>query len=157
MAEELIDSLARLQGVDVAGRSSTFGLKDVDAATVGKTLGVSYVLEGSLQKQGDEMGLRLNLVDTRSGFQVWSEKYRRTLDDVFAVQEDVAANVVRSIAPQLHVDELRAVSATKNFASYDYFLKGRQYTHWFSKRGHLLAIEMFEWSESGKVYEQRTT
>ena len=144
MAEELINSLSRLAGVKVAGRTSTFGLQNTNTFDIGSKLGVAYVLEGSMQRQGEELNLRLHLVATDTGYQVWSEKYRRTLDDVFAIQEDIAENVVRSIAPQLQPGEVLKVPAKTDFEAYDYYLRGLQFTHRFSKRGNLLAIEMFE-------------
>lgn len=144
MAEELINALSRLDGLDVAGRSSTFGLQDANAITIGEKLDVGFVLEGSLRKQGAELNLQLHLVDTSTGYHVWTQKYRRTPDDVFAVQEDIAENVARSIAPQLRPGQTLKAPARTDFEAYDYYLRGLQYTHWFTERGYLLAIEMFE-------------
>ena len=144
IAEELINALSRLDGLDVAGRSSTFNLHEADLFEIGERLDVGFVLDGSLRKQRDELSLHLHLVDTATGYQVWSEKYRRTLDDVFAVQEDIAEKVARAVAPQLSTGTLLKVPVRTEFAAYDYYLRGLQYTHWFTERGHLLAIEMFE-------------
>lgn len=143
IAEELIITLTRLRGVRVAGRTSTFGVQNADAFTIGEKLRVSFVLEGSLRKQADQLSLQLHLVDTGTGYHVWNRKYRRTLKDVFEIQEDIADNVARSIAPTLSVAELPGAPATTDIEAYDCFLRGRQYSHGFSERGYLHAIELF--------------
>ncbi|HEX6048709.1 MAG TPA: protein kinase [Gemmatimonadaceae bacterium] len=128
ISEELIATLARIDGLRVASRTSAFAFKgrDVDVRTVGAQLGVSTVLEGSVRRAGDKLRITAQLVNVADGFPLWSETYDRTAGDAFAIQEDIA----RSIAQTLRV---RLVGAAGNSSgggapdpeAYDLYLKGR--------------------------------
>jgi len=103
LAEELLNVLAKIQGLRVAARSSAFAFKGRNAsvAEVGQALGVATVLEGSVRKAGDRLRISVQLVKVADGFHLWTERYDRTLDDIFAVQDDIAQAVVKELRTTL--------------------------------------------------------
>ncbi len=103
LADELLNVLAKIRGLRVAARtsSSTFKGKSVPIAEVGQALGVATVLEGSVRKSGNRVRIAVQLVGVADGFPLWSETYDRTLDDVFAVQDDIAQAVVKELRQRL--------------------------------------------------------
>jgi len=129
LAEELTDTLARLQGLRVAGRGSAFRFRapERDLPAVGRALNVKTVLEGSVRKTGTRLRVNAQLVDAAGGYQLWSQRYDRELDDVFAVQEEIA----RAVADALQVALLGASSVPlvkerpRDVEAYDLYLKGR--------------------------------
>ena len=96
LAEKLIDALARLEDLRVVARTSAFQFKGRahDLRKVGKQLGVEMVLEGSVRKAGNRIRVNAQLINTDDGFHLWSERYDRDMDDVFAVQDEIAQSVV---------------------------------------------------------------
>ncbi len=92
MAEEIITSLNHLKDLKVAGRTSSFQFKgkNIDLHKIGEELGVNTVLEGSIRKQGNRIRLTAQLVNVKDGFHFWSEKYDRNMDDIFAIQDEIA-------------------------------------------------------------------
>jgi len=92
LTEQLINDLARVPDLKVVGRSSSFQFKgkNEELRTVGRTLGVASVLEGSVSREGDRVRIRAELVKTEDGFQLWSETYDSKIDDIFAVQDEIA-------------------------------------------------------------------
>jgi len=99
LAEELLNVLSKIRGLRVAARSSAFRFKGraADAADVGRALNVGTLLEGSVRKAGNRMRIAVRLVKVSDGYQFWSETYDRTLDDIFAVQDDIAQSVVKEL------------------------------------------------------------
>jgi TolB-like protein/Flp pilus assembly protein TadD len=103
LAEELINALTRIPGLKVTARTSSFAFRDrrADVREIGRELGVGAVLEGSVRRSGTRVRLTAQLVDTEDGFHLFSEVYDRTLEDVFAVQDEVARTIVRELEPRL--------------------------------------------------------
>jgi TolB-like protein/Flp pilus assembly protein TadD len=103
LAEELLNVLSRIQGLRVAGRTSAFSFKgkQTSFAEIGQQLNVSSVLEGSVRMAGHRVRIAVQLVDVADGFHVWSETYDRTMDDIFAIQDDIAASVVEEVRSRL--------------------------------------------------------
>src|SRR5215467_9058356 len=101
VTEEILNALAQIPGLKVAARRSAFQFKgsDLDLKKIGQVLGVAHILEGSLQKAGDQVRINVQLVDVNNGLQAWSEKYDRKLDNVFAVEDEIA----KAIATKLRV------------------------------------------------------
>ena len=99
ISEEILHTLAQVDGLRVAGRTSSFSLKGKNTKEVGEKLNVGNVLEGSLQRQGNRVRVTAELVDARNGFRVWTETYERELDSAFALQDEIA----RSIADALKI------------------------------------------------------
>jgi TolB-like protein/Tfp pilus assembly protein PilF len=128
MSEELLNALAKVRGLRVAGRTSSFAFRNAekDLREIGSELGVRYLVEGSLRKQGDRLRITAQLVDAGDNFHIWSETYDRTLDDVFAVQEELA----RAISDQLQVSlGLEGggvlVAPTADIQAYDLYLRAK--------------------------------
>ena len=130
LAEELIDALARLEGLRVVARTSAFRFKGdaLDLRDVGEKLNVKTVLEGSVRKAGNRLRINAQLIDTQNGFHIWSERFSRELDDVFAVQEEIAATVAARMNLTLAQGE-GARRRTKNLDAHDAYLKGRFLLH----------------------------
>jgi TolB-like protein len=96
LSEELLNRLARVPGLKVIGRTSSFSFKgkNEDLRTIGRALGVRTVLEGSVLESGDQVRISTRLVDTSDGTMIWSDKYDRTMTDIFAVQDQIAAAIL---------------------------------------------------------------
>jgi TolB-like protein/Tfp pilus assembly protein PilF len=103
LADELLNVLAKIRGLRVAARSSAFTFKNKGAtvAEVGRALNVATILEGSVRKAGNRMRVSVQLVKVADGYQLWAESYDRTLDDIFAVQDDIALSVVKELRSTL--------------------------------------------------------
>jgi TolB-like protein len=103
LSEEILNLLAKVPGLAVTARTSSFAFKgrNEDVRNIGKTLSVSTVLEGSVRKSGERVRITAQLIDVASGTHLWSETYDRTLTDIFAVQDDVAAEILDAL--QVHV------------------------------------------------------
>ena len=95
--------LSKIRGLRVAARSSAFTFKGTKAtiAEVGRTLNVATVLEGSVRKAGNRLRISVQLVNVADGYHLWSERYDRTLEDIFAVQDDIAQSVVKELRATL--------------------------------------------------------
>jgi TolB-like protein/Flp pilus assembly protein TadD len=131
MSEELLNLLARVPGLKVAARTSAFAFKgrNVDIREVGKELGVETVLEGSVRQSGDQVRITAQLIDTESGFHLWSETYDRRLQDIFAVQDEIAQAIVEKLkielAPKDQQLAQRDKAPTQNVEAYELYLQGR--------------------------------
>jgi TolB-like protein/Flp pilus assembly protein TadD len=128
MADELITALMSLEGVRVASRTSAFQFKGraEDVGEIGRRLRVRHVLEGSVRRAGNRLRVTVQLTDVAEGFQVWSERYDRALDDVFAVQDEIARTIVERLELDLGRRDDRIVPrATRNMEAYNIYLQGR--------------------------------
>lgn len=131
MSEELLNLLARVPGLQVAARTSAFAFKgrNVDIREVGRELGVETVLEGSVRQSGDQVRITAQLIDTETGFHLWSETYDRRLQDIFAVQDEIAQAIVDKLKIQLAPKEQelaqRDMAPTQNVEAYELYLQGR--------------------------------
>ncbi len=173
LSEEIRTLLSRVPGLKVIGRTSSISFKDenVDIRTVGRTLGVKTVLEGSVRKSGETVRITAQLVDASNGAQIWSETYDRPMKDIFAVQDDVASAVIDAL--QLHVStDWSRGRPTDIPEAYTLFLKAKAsmnlYDHRFAEKLLLGAIELdpefaeaYEmlayayWRQAGGVIEAR--
>ena len=147
IAEEIINALTKIQALRVASRSSAFAFKgkNQDMRQVGEQLNVSTVLEGSVRKAGERIRITAQLISVADGYHLWSERYDRNLEDVFAVQDEIAENIVRALRVVLTEDEKRAIEKprTENVQAYEYYLRGRQFFHQFREKGLQFARRMF--------------
>jgi serine/threonine protein kinase/Tfp pilus assembly protein PilF len=147
LAEELLNDLAKIQGLRVVARTSSFQFKgkNEDLRAVGDKLNVGNLLEGSVRKQGKKVRITAQLIKAADGFHLWSETYDRDLNDIFAVQEDIA----RSVAASLRVTLLGGTPATspteeKNADAYSAYLQGRYFYERLSKENLEKAISYYE-------------
>ena len=127
LAEELLNVLAKIRGLRVAARSSAFSFKGKGAtvAEVGRTLNVATVLEGSVRKAGNRMRISVQLVKVVDGYQLWSETYDRTLEDIFAVQDDIAQSVLKELRATLLGEVADATADRQVTAAVAAAVKGR--------------------------------
>jgi len=148
IAEEIINALTKIQALRVASRTSSFAFKgkNQDIRKVGEQLNVTTVLEGSVRKAGTRLRVTAQLVNVTDGYHLWSERYDRELQDVFAIQDEIAGNIVRALRVVLSDAEKRAIekAPTANVQAYDYYLRGRQFFHQFRRTGMQFARRMFE-------------
>jgi adenylate cyclase len=147
MAEEILISLSNLKDLKVAGRTSSFQFKgkNIDLREVGDKLGVSNVLEGSVRKQGNRLRVSAQLISVADGFHLWSERFDRNMDDIFAIQDEIALAITEELKIIL-LDQEKAVITkipTENKAAYELYMKGRFY---LAKRGIYIqkALESFK-------------
>jgi TolB-like protein len=135
IAEEILNALVRLPGLRVAGRTSSFHFKgrNEDLRTIGATLGVAHILEGSVRKQGERLRITAQLVRSEDGFHLWSETYDGTDADIFALQERIAREVTRELKVALGTGEdQRLINAgTANPEAYAHYLRA---TDLFNRR-----------------------
>jgi serine/threonine protein kinase/Flp pilus assembly protein TadD len=148
IAEEIINALTKIDALHVASRTSAFAFKgkNEDIGDIGRKLKVATVLEGSVRKAGERLRVTAQLVNVANGYHLWSERYDRQLEDVFAIQDEIAENIVKALRVVLSEDEKRAIekAPTENVEAYEYYLRGRQYFHQFRRKGMQFARRMFE-------------
>jgi len=150
IAEEIINALTKIQALRVAARTSAFAFKgkNQDIRRVGEQLNVSTVLEGSVRKAGNRLRVMAQLINVADGYHLWSERYDRELEDVFAIQDEIAGSIVRALRVVLSDAEKRAIeqapAATPKVEAYDYYLRGRQFFHQFRRTGMQFARRMFD-------------
>src|SRR5208282_3853963 len=130
LSEELIDMLTKVPDLRVPARTSSFYFKGKQAtiADIARTLGVSHVLEGSVRQSGDTLRVTAQLIRVDNGYDVWSETYDRKLDDIFKIQDEIAAAVVAALKVQLNGGSTAVRGhGTSNPGAYGAYLLGRQY------------------------------
>jgi TolB-like protein len=130
ISEEILNLLAKVKGLQVAARTSSFAFagSDTDIREIGEKLGVETVLEGSIRKSGDTVRITAQLIDIRSGYHLWSETYDRDLTDIFKIQDEIAGNILQALKVQLLGEEVQVVVAerTDNMDAYSDFLIGKE-------------------------------
>jgi serine/threonine-protein kinase len=126
IAEEIIGTVSRLPGLQVASRSVSFRHRgaDVDVKRVGRELGVTHLLEGSVQRAGKRVRVNVRLTNVASGFSAWSERFDRDLTDIFAVEDEIAAKVASALDVRLGVRQAATAGATANVEAHDQYLLG---------------------------------
>jgi len=148
LSEELIAALARLDGLKVIGRSSSFRFKGQkeEARVIGQKLGVSTLLEGTVRKQGDRVRIVAELVNAADGSELWSETFDRELKDIFAVQAEIAKAVATSLELRLlgTEDDSAKNVATKNVEAHNAYLQGQFYFQRRNLEGYLKAVSFFD-------------
>ena len=146
IAEELINTLTRLEELRVVSRTNAFDFHaDDDIRAVGEKLGVDHILRGSVRKSDDRLRITVHLVDTHSGHHMWSEKYDRLVGDIFALQEEIAEKTARVLLGVLSERNRTAIKSTPvRIDAYEFYLKGRTYLTQQSARALDAALGMFE-------------
>ncbi|HLF30903.1 MAG TPA: tetratricopeptide repeat protein [Xanthomonadales bacterium] len=147
LSEEIRNQLARVPGLRVAARTSSFTFKDryEDVREIGRRLNVAAVLEGGVRKQADAVRISLQLVNTADGYQVWSENFERKLEDIFRLQSEIAEAVIRVVTPLRAANQaVLPAPATERFDAYNLYLRGRHYFHKRTEPALRRAVEYFE-------------
>jgi TolB-like protein/class 3 adenylate cyclase/Tfp pilus assembly protein PilF len=146
ISEEIINTIVQLPDLKVAGRTSSFCFKgkNEDLRSVGSTLGVSKILEGSVRKSGNSVRVTAQLIEAATGFHLWSKKYDRELDDIFKIQDEISAEIANQLKITLAdaQPKLKPREQTKNIDAYQLYNKGRSL---FYQRGMSLfqAVKCF--------------
>lgn len=150
LSEEILGAVSRIPGLRVAAHTSSFALKGtkLPVEEIGKKLGVRHVLEGSVQREGDNVRVRARLVDAQSGFQVWDGKYDKQSSNLFALEDEVSTAIAAALTAHLGVTATAAPAATgntENSLAHDAYLRGRQYLRNRGSAADLReAIDQFE-------------
>jgi adenylate cyclase len=144
LTEELLNVLCSIDGLRVSSRTSCFSFKgkDVDIPAVSGKLKVAYVLEGSVRKDGNRIRITAQLIEASSDSHIWSDTYDRELEDVFAIQRDIAQKIVGALRLRMNPQELPAAT-TLSAKAYDCYLRGRSFVHKFGPQSLRFAIDMF--------------
>ena len=156
ISEELLNLLAKIPELRVISRSSAFTFKGekVDIPTVAKKLNVAHVLEGSVRKVGNRVRITAQLIDTRSDTHLWSETYDRSLEDIFAIQDEISGQIVGALKIVLETSEQLTLSQAQkpviNMEAYDLYLRGRSS---LAKRSHKNIQEAIGYFEQALLLE----
>jgi len=149
LTDEITNRLARVDGLRVAARTSSFSFRDSveDATDVAGKLGVAYLLDGSILREGDIVRIYASLVDA-DGYRIWSDKYEGVMTDVFTLQDEISNDIVRQIAPELAGEDdqprIRTEQPTQDLQAYDLVLQGRYH---LARRGEVplrRSIDLFQ-------------
>jgi serine/threonine protein kinase/Tfp pilus assembly protein PilF len=147
IAEEIINALCRVQGLRVASRTGSFQFKDskADLREIGNALHVDTILEGSVRKSDHRLRITVQLIEAGRGFHLWSESYDREFRDVFAIQQEIAHNVVRALQVTLSPQEKGALAEvpTSHVLAYDYYLRGRSFYYRYGRHDIEFALQLF--------------
>jgi serine/threonine protein kinase/Tfp pilus assembly protein PilF len=147
MAEEIINALSKIQTLRVASRIVSFALKgkNEDLGEVGRKLHVSTVLDGTVRKMGNRLRITAQLVNVADGYQLWSERYDREMEDIFAIQDEISQAIVKALRVILSEDEKKAIEKprTVNVQAYEFYLRGRQFFHQLRRKSLEHARQMF--------------
>ncbi len=148
LAEELLNSLAKIDKLKVAARTSAFSFKgkNIGVEEIGRALKVENVLEGSVRKSGNRLRITAQLVNASNGYHLWSERYDREIKDIFDVQDEITLAIVNALKVKLLGEKKTAVlkHQTTNTEAYELFLKGRYYHNKYTEEGRKTAIEFYE-------------
>ncbi len=147
MTEDIITELSNIRDLQVFPRASVLSFRDrpVTAAEIAQKLDARYVLSGSLRRAGKRLRITAQLIETRSGHALWAERFDRQMEDVFAIQDEIAQSIARTLRVMLTEKEKKAIARkpTQDIQAYDYYLRGRQFFHQMRRRGFDYAREMF--------------
>jgi adenylate cyclase len=148
VAEEILNVLTKVGGLHVPARTSCFAFRgaSVDAREIGERLGVDALLEGSIRKAGNQLRITVQLIDAQNGYRLWSERFDRELDDIFAIQDEIARSVVDALGLSLTQREERWLlrRSTSNVPPYEFYLRGRKLFQKWTRQNIELARKMFQ-------------
>jgi serine/threonine-protein kinase len=149
IAEEILNVLARTEGLKVASRTASFRYRgeDTDIKAAAAEMNVATILEGSVRSQGDQLRITAQLINAADGFHIWSETFDSDLSDVFGVQEEISINIATALFGELGIEALpaRRFEGTENLEAYSYYLKGLE---------HLRDTEMRQWAGAIEFLER---
>ena len=149
ITEELLNVLAKVEGLQVTARTSSFAFKgrNEDIKQIGVQLGAKTILEGSVRKAGNRVRITAQLVSTSDGYHIWSDTYDRQLDDIFEVQDEIALKITNTLREKLTIDpkkEPMVKPPTKNIVAYNTYLKGLFYANKWTLESTETAKKEFE-------------
>ena len=133
IAEEILNVLAKVDGLHVAARTSSFAFRgdETDIREIGRLLNVSTILEGSIRKSGDQIRMTAQLINVEDGYHIWSETYERKLEDVFAIQDEIASAIATALVDSFAGLETKLTSRPQDLAAFEAYRTGR--LHWWRR------------------------
>ncbi|MEE8404112.1 MAG: tetratricopeptide repeat protein, partial [candidate division Zixibacteria bacterium] len=148
IAEDIINDLSQISVLKVVARTSAFAFKgrNEDVRSIGRKLGVGYLLEGSVQRAGGQIRVTAQLIKVSDGYHLWSERYDREFKDVFAIQDEITHQIVENLKIQLNANqtEVRSQRRSDNLEAYELYLKGRYFLNQRTKSSLRQALENFQ-------------
>jgi serine/threonine protein kinase/Tfp pilus assembly protein PilF len=148
ITEDVITELSKIRGLNIFSRPTVLAFRDktVTPAQVGQQLGAAYVLTGTLRRSGARLRINAQLVDARTDFPLWSERFDREMKDVFEVQDEMARKIAEALRVTLSPEELEAlaIKPTENLQAYDLYLRGKRYARRQTRQDLEFALQMFE-------------
>jgi non-specific serine/threonine protein kinase len=148
ITEDIITELSKIKGLKIFPRPTVLAYRDksVTAQQVGRELSASFVLGGSLRRAGNRLRITTQLMDARTNFPVWSERYDRQIEDVFELQDEIARKIAEALRITLTPQEQAALAAkpTENLQAYDLYLRGKSYARRWTRQDLEFARQMFE-------------
>jgi TolB-like protein/Flp pilus assembly protein TadD len=148
ITEDVITELSKIRGLNIFSRPTVLAFRDqsVTPQQVGQKLGAAYVLTGTLRRSGARLRINAQLVDARTDFPLWSERFDREMKDVFEVQDEMARKIAEALRVTLSPEELEAlaVKPTENLQAYDLYLRGKRYARRQTRQDLEFALQMFE-------------
>ncbi|MGD9561894.1 MAG: protein kinase [Pyrinomonadaceae bacterium] len=148
ITEDITTELSKIRRLKTFSRAVVMPYRDkqVTAGQVGKELGASYVLTGSLRRAGNRLRINAQLVDATTDFPTWSERYDREMEDVFAVQDEIASKIAEALRITLSPQEQEALAEkpTENLHAYDLYLRGRNFARRVGRQDMQFALQMYE-------------
>jgi len=151
MTEEIINALTTIQGIKVIARTSSFAFKNknIDVRTIGRQLGVSTILEGSVRKSKNRIRITAQLIDTQNGIHIWSKNFNRELKDIFILQDEISlliANLIRENFGHFNIQDHLVLGPTRNIEAYNLYLKGRYHQLKWNREDLLKGVAYYEQS-----------
>ena len=147
MTEDIITELTKIKELRMLPRSAVVAFRDksISAAHIAQQLAAAYVLDGSIRRSGNRLRITAQLAETRTGHSVWAERYDRQLEDVFAIQDEMAQNIARALRVVLSDEEKQEIEKvpTRDVQAYDYYLRGRKAFYEFRRKELEFARQMF--------------
>ena len=148
ITEDIITELSKIKGLNIFSRPTVLAYRDkpVTPAQIGQQLGAAHVLTGSLRRAGNRLRINAQLIDTRTDFPLWSERYDREMQDVFELQDEIARKIAEALRVTLSPQEQAAlaVKPTENLQAYDLYLRGKAYARRLTRQDLEFAGQMFE-------------
>jgi adenylate cyclase len=147
ITEDIITDLSKISNLYVVARNTAFTYKGkaVQVKQAAAELGVNFVLQGSVRKAGERVRITGQLIDARNGTHIWADRFDRDLTDIFAIQDEITNAIVDQLKIKLLPEEKQAISTepTRNVEAYTYYLRGRQFSHTWTRHYLLMARRMF--------------
>ncbi|MBI1805493.1 MAG: protein kinase [Ignavibacteria bacterium] len=148
IAEDIITDLSKIKELKVVSRSDVqpYRNKEVNMRQVGETLRVKYILEGSVRKAGNKIRITAQLIEVKTGFHVWAERYDRLIEDIFDLQDEIAQSIVKALKLSLTDSEKQSLAKkpTDDLRAYDFYMRGRESLFKRGKKNTVAAIQMLE-------------
>jgi serine/threonine protein kinase len=148
ITEDIITELSKIRGLKIFSRPTVLAFRDkpVTPAQIGQQLSAAYVLTGSLRRAGNRLRINAQLIDTRTDFPLWSERYDREMQDIFEVQDEIARQIAQALRITLSPQEQAAIATkpTENMQAYDLYLRGKSYARRRTRQDFEFALQMFE-------------